>query len=247
MLRRIYKLLLIFALLWPPSLWAAIALDGTPTGGTVTGGTSLSWAFTCTAGSAIVVSVGNLGGGALTISSVAYNSVTLDELNEADNSGGVEAKMGLYMAVTGCDGASHNVTVTLSGSTAGYIAGGAAAYSGVVTTNVSSAHRTVYTGGAGGGGGSVTVVDSQNGDVVVVGIANYSGTLAAGGNSRVLQNAVGGSAYAHGLQDYSASGANTSTSWTNSNYFTQMATALIPAAGGATCKGSLMLLGVGSC
>lgn len=226
--------LLLVLLLLPTQGWAAIAVDGTPTGSTNSGSTTLSWSHTCTAGSATVVSVGNFNTGSF--STVDYNGVTFTSLFTGDNSGGVNAKHGLYMAVTGCDGSAHNVTITLTGTMDGYTAGAAASYSGVETASVAAAHRTVYSGGAGGGGGSVNVVDSQSGDYVVAGVANYkvSGTIVAGGTARITQSPVAASNYHHGLQDYAASGGNTSTSWTNTDFFTQSATALIPASGGGS-------------
>jgi len=229
-------LALLFLLLLPLNSWAAIALDGTPTGTTGTSVSSLTWSFTCTTGSVYLVSVGNLGNGANTITSVTYNSVTLTELYQGDNSG-VEAKLGLYMAVTGCDGAAHNIVATISASGGGYMSGGAAAYSGVVTSSVAAAHRTVYNGGDAGGGGTVTVTDSASGDYVVAGIAGYNGTLTATGTSRVLNTGVGGGNYNNGLQDYAASGASTVTSWTSPTFFTQAATALIPGASGSETFG----------
>lgn len=233
-------------LLLPTQVWAEPALDGTPTGSTNSGSTTLTWSHTCTAGSVTVFSVGNFNSGSF--SSVAYNGVTADALFTGDNSGGASTKQGLYMAVSGCDGAAHNVTVTLSGTMDGYTAGAAASYSGVVTSSVAAAHRTVYNGGAGGGGGAVIVVDSQSGDYVVAGIANYkvASTITADGNARITQSPIPASNLHHGLQDYSASGGNTSTSWTNAGHFTQSATALIPASGGggATVH-NLMMLGVG--
>jgi len=233
--------------LTPYEGWGAIALDGTPTGATNSGSTTLSWSHTCTAGSVTVFSVGNFNSGSF--SSVSYNSVTAAALFTGDNSGGVNAKHGLYMAVSGCDGAAHNVTITLTGTMDGYTAGAAASYSGVETASVAAAHRTVYNGGGGGGGGSVNVVNSQSGDYVVAGVANFKTggvTMVAGGNARITQDNFISSSYHHGLQDYAASGGNTSTSWTNTDFFTQSATALIPASGGggATVR-NLMLLGVG--
>lgn len=239
---------LVAALLLPVQGWAAISLDGTPTGAEASGPASLTWSLTCTAGSVIVVASG-VYGDAVTTSSVTYNGVTLTELNEVDNSGGVAATIALSMAVSGCDGSAHNVVVTLSGTTSGYAAAGAAAYSGVETASVAAAHRTVYAGGAGGGGGSLTVVDSQNGDYVVAGVSNYKTggvTIVAGGNGRITKSPVTASVNYHfGLQDYAAIGASTVTSWTNTDYFSQLATALIPASGGAATIRNLMTLGVG--
>lgn len=246
MKRIIQSALACACLLLPVQGWAAI--EGTPTGTTGSGISSLTWAHTCATGSVLMVASGVFGD-AVTTSSVTYNGVTLTELNEVDNSGGVSATIALSEAVSGCDGASHNIVVTLSGTTTGYAAGAAAAYSGRVTSSVAASHRTVYVGGAGGGGGSLTVVDSQSGDDVVAAIANYKTggvTIVAGGNARITQSPVNVSpSYHHGLQDYSASGANTSTSWTNTDFFSQLAVALIPSGGGGATVRSLMTLGVG--
>jgi hypothetical protein len=191
----------------------------------------LTISHTTAASAVLFCSVGNVGNGALTITSVTYNGAAMTQLWAVDNSGGVEAQSSGWMLHNPASGV-HDVVITLSGTILGYLAGACTSWTGVENASVSAAHRTVYTGGAGGGGGSITVIDSQAGDVVVDGIADYTVAITAAQTNRATQNNFVTSGYNHGTQSAAASGASTVMAWTGADYFSAGATALIPSAGG---------------
>ena len=109
----------------------------------------------------------------------------------------------------------------------------------VVTTSgvdQTSGNRTLYTRtDSDGTGPGLTVVDSQNGDIVLHGAAVYAATITFdGGESATSNNNHGGSGYSAGVSEKAATGANTAVGCADVATYVELAFALIPSAGGST-------------
>lgn len=212
----------------------AIAFDAV-NGATGIGVSSLTYAITVAVGGVLLVFAAPLGS-AQTVSSVTFDGVALTVvLVLTDNSGGVAAKNSAWMSVNPTTGISKNVVVTFSAALGDSGASHAVSYTGVETSSVAAAHRTIYSGGAGGSGANLTVVDSQAGDLVIGSCANYTGgtqpSAGAGFTSRRFDTGIDGP-FALGTEDISATGASTVVSFTNDDFCTNVAYALVPGSGG---------------
>lgn len=205
----------------------AIAFDQASTPGQGVGGTSLTWSGGTIAADGCLVVGAHAMGDSTTVSGVTHNGDTMTELVETDLSGGVAARAAAFIRVA--PDASGNIVATLSGTSAGYIVGTSASYTGVEQASDAAAHRTVYTAGNGGGGTpTVTVVDSQSGDLCVGVLSNYGTAPVAADTARQTVGNTGGSAYDAALEDAAASGASTVVNYTGGEWWTLIAFALVP-------------------
>lgn len=211
----------------------AIAFDAV-SGATGVSVASLTFAHTVAAGGVLVVLAAELGD-TPTVTGVTYDGAALTQLlADTDDSGGVLAKNSAWAIHNPTTGSSKNIVVSFSAAGTAYCAANGLSYTGVVNSSVAAMHRTIYHAGASGGGADVTVVDSQSGDIVVASCGNWTNVISAGAGmtSRKFDTAIGAGNYSYGSEDKSASGASTVMGFTNDNWCTNVAFALIPASGG---------------
>ncbi len=201
----------------PTAGGGAISFDAV-SGATQVTGSTLTWSHTCTGSNrALFVSASSLGDSP-TVTGVTYNSVAMTQLWNFDSSGGVSAQSSGWILVAPATGA-HNIVITLSGGSGGYIAGIGQSWTEV---NQTTPTRTAFTTSADGSPNpiSLTVSDAQSGDVVVDGAAIYDTAHTAVGNQtqRRLDTNISGSNYTHGSQSAAATG-STVMQWTNPSGF----------------------------
>lgn len=210
----------------------AIALDQTGSGSAFSGTTVTVTNFTATTGSVIHVSVLNSNMPTLTITAVSYNGGSFTKLYEADESGGANIGMSQWLSVTGADGSAHDMTVTVSADLSGNLAHViVSSWTGVETSSVANAHRTIYHDGTGTEDLDVTVVDSQNNDVCLHAVANYGtdvGNGGAGYSTVVLATNILTTAHDHLVQYATATGASTAMVRTGGQFGSVCAFALVP-------------------
>lgn len=207
----------------------SIAFDAASGSDQDSSGTTLTFAHTVASGGVLVVIAAYLGDSP-TISGVTYDTVALTQLlGTTDNSGGVGAKISAWAIHNPTTGSSKNIVITYSATGGGYFAGIGLSYTGVVNSSVAAMHRTIYSGGAGGGGADLTVVDSQSGDMVVCGLANWASNPTSGQTLRKEQLDAGTGTYDLSASDKVATGGNTAMTWTNDDFTTICGFALIKA------------------
>lgn len=218
----------------------AVTVQGTPTQAIGSSVSSITWSFNATSCTGLFVGGANQGPQAF--SSCTYNGTAMTELWDLNDDIGVQRVCG-YLMVSPASGA-NNVVLTCAG-TADPVWGGAVGLAGLETSSVGAAHRTVYTAdGNAGANPTVTVVDSQNGDLVIDSVVDLvtAITAGAGQTSQVEDDSVLGSSTSAGISTESATGGNTVMSWTGGSFWAIGATALVPASGGGTTLWAQSLL-----
>jgi hypothetical protein len=197
---------------------------------------SHSESFTAPDGTVLIAKCwGGIGGSQL-ITAITYNGVSFTELFQDDLSGaGVQVGAAVFMAVTGADGLAHTPAFTSNVNLDGVFLQ-LEAWAGVESSSVAAAHRTIYAAGDGGAGAGadLTVVDSQADDIVWSLCDTWiSGAGVSPDFFPVTSETTHPQLSSNDLasQYQVASGANTVVTFTGDDYCTNVAFALVPAAG----------------
>lgn len=233
---RILLTFVIIVLMAAPS-WAAIAVDQRAIGTAIASGTTLTKAFTNNAASPMIVACS----ANQNISGVTWNGTAMDVIQASLADGSAFLRTALFGLKSPAVG-SFNIVATFASSV------GAANCAMISTTggDTTTGWRTVYTRtNAAGTGPGTTVVDSQNGDLVVHAAHVVATTITFDGGedtTNTEDDAIAGGSTSMGLSTQTASGANTAIGTTDVATYAQIGVALIPA--GAASR-NMMLLGVG--
>ena len=209
----------------------AVTVVDTPTVGEAVVASSITFSYTTGAtATGLFVSAAN-GSAVKATSTVKFNGTDLTELWDLNDSQPFCAVSGYLMvnpAIT-----TANIVVTWAAAVDAGIAG-AMSLAGIETSSVAAAHRTVYTATDAAhavADPTITVVDSENGDLVIDAAATWNATIAvgAGQTSRTEQDNIAGNNISWGASTESATGASTVMSWNSgaSTYWCQGATALV--------------------
>lgn len=227
--------------LLPGQGWGAIAVDQRAIGTAVASVTTQTTSFTVNAASPLVVACT----ADVNTSGVTWNGTAMDVLRAslADGAGTSRtALFGLKSPATG----THDVVATFASS----VGGANCAMISTTGGDTATSWRTVYTrvGDTDGTGPGTTVVDSQNGDLVVHAAHVFVSTITFDGGEDTTStedDAIAGGGISMGLSTKAATGANTAVGATDATYYAEIAVAIIPASAGAASVPSLMLMGVG--
>lgn len=217
----------------------AIAFDAVSFGDTF-GASSVTFAHTVAAGGVLVVFAYIDDDGIRTVTGVTYNGTAMTQLLATTNdaSSGVSRTNSAWVIHNPTTGSAQNIVVTASATVNANLCAHGISYTGVANGSAAATHRTIFHAGDGGGGTGVdvTVTDSVSGDLVVASCCTLSATLSAGSGmtSRRFDQDVSGNTASMGVEDTSATGANTVMSFTGDNFCTNIAFALIAAASGVT-------------
>ena len=214
----------------PSTSFAAITLTGSTCSQSAS--TSSTASVACNAGaSADGLIVFTWSNNAVAISSCTYNSVSLDLIANITGSAGTGA--GILILSSPASG-SNTLACTWANAT-GDVYFFAEGLIGLNSPTASS-YRTAYTANDSTGSDppSLTVVNSQNGDLVVDNITSYptAGTQGGGQTLWNQTNPLGGS-IVQNVSRESATGASTIMSWSGTGlFYAHAAVALIPSGGG---------------
>lgn len=246
----VFTLVVAVLLLVPPArviLQAAIAFDAVGSQGDQAG--DLTWSHTTTGSNRVLIVTAGYQG-TTTTATATFNGVSMTQLWSKRDDINLQGVFGWKLALEGVVATGAQTVVVDFTGAVDLSSGGSISFTGVDQTTV---NRTVYTNNeiGGGTGGTVTVVDSQNGDMVVDGVISFSTAITVGTNqtSRVEDDGIAGGSSSFGTSTEAATGGNTVMNWTivtGGEFWGIGATALIPSGGGAAtpCSG-LLLLGAG--
>jgi hypothetical protein len=230
-------------LLVPAAGWAAIAVD-TRELGTAQTGTTITSSFTINNASPVVFAV--LIGGGQSVTAFTWNGVGADSITNKNSLGnGYNAHL---IIVKNPATGTHNAVATLSSSQIARIMK-------IDTTggDLTTGYRTIYQQNdslAGPNTNAMTVVDSQNLDLVFYICTNHSTTIVGGAGvttTTTLVNNIGGNTISGFLGTKAATGASTTlTTDVDKDQYAEIGVALMPSAGGGgATPHHLTLLGVG--
>lgn len=222
--------LVLAALLFPGAGWAALLPDQRAVGTAVSGVNTQT--LSCTVNEASPFFVG-VTFDTSTVTDVTWNSGSMGAaLSTKIDSAGTNkiAVYGIKSPATG----THNVVVTWAGNVGGANIFCLSTTGGDTVTG----WRTIYSrvGDADGTGPGITVVDSQNGDLVIHAAQVFGSTItfdAGEDTTNTEDDAINGGSNSAGLSTKSATGASTAVGCTDTTYYSEIAFAVIPAVGGS--------------
>lgn len=227
--------------LLPTQGWGAIAVDQRAIGTAIAGGTTQTTSFTVNAASPLVVACT----ADVNTSGVTWNGTSMDVLRASLVDGAGTSRTALFGLKSPATG-THDVVATFASAVGGANCAMVSTTGGDTTTS----WRTVYTrvGDTDGTGPGTTVVDSQNGDLVVHAAHVFASTITFDGGEDTTStedDAIAGGGISMGLSTKAATGASTAVGATDATYYAEIAVAIIPASAEAAFVPSLMLMGVG--
>lgn len=205
----------------------AVTVEGTSTEGYIEASASITFSYTA-GGDGLFVGVATYTG--TRINSVTFNADAMTE--EFDFSDGATGAVGIasYIRVAP-DAGAHNVVVTAASSVEAIWAGAV----GLTGLHQTTPVRTIYTepNDAGEANPHITVVDSENGDLVIDATMTLNATIAVGAGqaSWIEEDGAYFANFSCGISTESAVGANTAMTWTGGTYWAIGAMALVAAAG----------------
>lgn len=228
--RLLASLVLCVALLLPGMGWAAIAVDQRAVGTAVSGVNTQTLSCTVNAASPFFVGVTF---DTSTVSDVTWNGSSMGTALDTKIDSAGSNNIAVYAMKSPATG-THDVVVTWAGNV------GSANIFCISTTggDTTTGWRSIYTrvGDAGGTGPGTTVIDSQNGDLVIHAAQVFGTTITFDGGedtTNTEDDAINGGSNSAGMSTKAATGANTAVGCTDTTYYSEIAFAVIPAAGGA--------------
>lgn len=235
---RRYLLLLLLLLILPTQGWAAVAVDSRAQGtGTTTSPQTTS--FTVNSASPLIVSVSWQG--AQTLSGVTWNGTAMSLIGQQDDSIGI-AKTGVYGLANPATG-THDVVVTWSANPDTANSFMISTTGGDTSTGWRTAYKRSDTDGTGPG---ITVVDSQNGDIVFHAATMFANPMTFDGGEDVTStqdDSIVGGTTSGGLSTKAATGASTVVGATDVTFYSEVGVSVFATASAA--PRNLMLMGVG--
>jgi len=173
MTKRILLAVWVVLLLCALPAWATLTVDSqmpSQAGQASAGGaTSLTYSFTNSAGTLLVVcaDIGSGFGGSGTITGITYNGVSMTSSVTRRNGNNADAQVGLFYLLNPATGA-HNVVVSATNTDAnGIIISGAISFTGNDTSTPIKQSTAADDGGVNGTTASVNVTSTTSGNIVV--------------------------------------------------------------------------------
>jgi hypothetical protein len=199
-------------------------------GQNVTVSTPQTFSFTNGEASPLLVAVHS---DVVAVTGVTFNGVALTDLSNADSSVAL-TKVRLFGIANPFVGTANIVVTYASAPGGGAVAHVLSTTGGDNTTGFRTAYSRSDVDGTGPG---LTVVNSQNGDLVVHAASVYAATITVDGgqdSTGTEDDAIAGSSMSGALSTKAATGANTAVGCTDVTYYGEVAVAVIPAAAGTT-------------